>query len=171
MLKFIFPSSDFNVFFLCILDHTHFEVGCELSVRNFPRILVKRGILLLSHLEEFLSGADPCRKYWPCAMTAHDVNKKPQALSILFCRRKWQESMFIKKGALLERGLCFQLQSIRGSLSERGDNWEGSLRELLRYVLQGLPTSCLSLEEKHIPFICYFEVTFVYQVSQKSRNV
>ena len=37
-------------------------------------------------------------------MTACDANKKPEALNILFCRRKLQESMFIRKGALLERG-------------------------------------------------------------------
>ena len=123
-------------------------------------------------LKNFCLGLIPCRKYWPCAMTAHDVNKKPQALNILFCRRKWQESMFIKKGALLERGVyAFNYSLFGGVYWKGGIIGRGGLRELSRYVLQGLPTSCLSLEEKHIPFICYFEVTFVYQVSQKSRNV
>ena len=44
--------------------------------------------------------------YWRCAMTARDVNKKPQALNILFCRRKLQKSMFIRKGGFTgEEGL------------------------------------------------------------------
>ena len=70
-------------------------------------------------------------------MTAHDVNKKPQALNILFCRRKLQESMFTKKGGFTgERVYAFNYSRFGGFIGE-GDNWEGgggAWRELLRYA-------------------------------------
>ena len=81
-------------------------------------------VLPRRHLKEFLSLADPCRKHWPCVMTAHDVNKKLQTGNILLCRRRLHEGVFIRGeggGGLIEEGhLCFQLKSIRGLL-QRGD--------------------------------------------------
>ena len=55
-------------------------------------------VLLRRHLKEFFSLADPCRKHWPCVMTAHDVNKKLQAGNILLCRRRLREGLFIRGG-------------------------------------------------------------------------
>ena len=69
-------------------------------------------------------------------MTAHDINKKLQALNILFCRRKLQKVCLLEREGYWRRGLCFQLQSIQGVIGE-GDNWGGGggLREPLLYVI------------------------------------
>ena len=75
-------------------------------------------------VKEFLSWADPCRKHWPCVMTAHDVNKKLQAVSILLCSRRLQEGVFIRKGGNWRGGYAFNYSGFevywRGGIIERG---------------------------------------------------
>ena len=54
--------------------------------------------------------------------------KKPLALNILFCRRRVQENVFIRKGGLLERVVyAFNYSRFGGFIAE-GDSWEGALR-------------------------------------------
>ena len=75
-------------------------------------------------------------KYWPCVMTAHMMSiKNPKHSIFCFVEESCKKVCLLERGVYWRGGLCFQLWLIwGGEFIGEGHNWDGGLRELLRYV-------------------------------------